>query len=234
MILTCPACAMRYRVAEQEFTDTPGRTVRCANCGHSWYEARPAQPEPTDPSPSGEPVTRHGSVGEEPVFAAAPQPVERLAAPPRLQPAPPPKASRGWAAASRVIAIVVVLMALAAAGVFIRRHIAAGWPSAARLYASTGQSPTPSGTGLSISKIAPSRTVDGLMINGAIANLGSAARDVPRLRVALQDAAGKEVQFETVDPPKPRLQPGEVAHFETPFAHPPDAAAGVVVTFASP
>ena len=234
MILTCPACAIRYRVAEQEFTDAPGRTVRCANCGHSWYEARSAQPEPTDPGPSGVPVTGHGSVGEEPVFAAAPQPAERLAAPPRRQPAPPRKAGRGWAAASRVVAIVVVLMALAAAGLFIRRHIAAVWPSAARLYVSTGQSPTPSGTGLVIGKIAPSRTAEGLMINGEIANLGSAARDVPRLRVALQDAAGKEVQFETVDPPKQRLQPGEVAHFETPFAHPPDAATGVVVTFASP
>ena len=44
----------------------------------------------------------------------------------------------------------------------------------------------------------------------------------------------KEVQFEIVDPPKPRLQPGEIVHFETPFAHPPDAATGVVVTFASP
>ena len=44
--------------------------------------------------------------------------------------------------------------------------------------------------------------------------------------------AEKELQFKTIDPPKPRLEPGEVVHFETPFTNPPDAATGVVVTFA--
>ena len=38
---------------------------------------------------------------------------------------------------------------------------------------------------------------------------------------------------EVVDPPKPRLPPGAVAHFKTPFEHPDEAATGVVVTFAT-
>jgi hypothetical protein len=57
---------------------------------------------------------------------------------------------------------------------------------------------------------------------------------VPHLRVALQDVTDKEVQFETVDPPKPRLQRGEVVDFEAPISRPPDDATGVVVTFVSP
>ena len=88
------------------------------------------------------------------------------------------------------------------------------------------------GTGLVIRKIMPARTANGLVVDGEIANPGDVPRDVPRLRVALQDSAEKEIQFKTVDPPKARLQPGEVVHFETPFAHPPAAATGVVVTFA--
>ena len=84
-----------------------------------------------------------------------------------------------------------------------------------------------------IRKITPARTPDGLVVDGEIANPGNVPRDVPRLHVALQDSAQKEVQSEIVDPPKARLQPGEVVHFETPFAHPPDMATGVVVTFAS-
>ena len=71
------------------------------------------------------------------------------------------------------------------------------------------------------------------MIEGEITNTGKTARDVPRLRVALRDAAEKEVQFKVIDPPKPQLLPGAVVHFKTPFEHPDDAATGVVVTFAT-
>ena len=71
-----------------------------------------------------------------------------------------------------------------------------------------------------IGKVTPTRNDDGLVIEGEIANLGSTPRDVPRLRLALRDATEKEVQFEVVDPPRAQLQPGEVAHFSAPFAHP--------------
>jgi hypothetical protein len=60
----------------------------------------------------------------------------------------------------------------------------------------------------------------------------AAAREVPRLRVALRNAADNELQFKVIDPPIARLAPGEVAHFKTPFERPDDAATGVVVTFA--
>ena len=106
------------------------------------------------------------------------------------------------------------------------------WPPAARLYALAGLPAEPLGAGLKIEKLAPSRTPDGLIIEGDITNTGKTTRDVPRLRVALRDAAEKEVQFKIVDPPQPRLPPGAVAHFKTPFDHPDDAATGVVVTFA--
>jgi hypothetical protein len=90
----------------------------------------------------------------------------------------------------------------------------------------------PPWTGLKIEKLVPSRTPEGLVIDGDIVNNGGMTQDLPRLRVALRDASEKEVQFKIVDPPQPRLAPGAVAHFKTPFDHPDDAAKGVVVTFA--
>jgi hypothetical protein len=90
----------------------------------------------------------------------------------------------------------------------------------------------PPWAGLKIEKLAPSRTPDGVVIEGDIANTGKTTQDLPRLRVALRDASDKEVQFKIVDPPQPRLAPGAFAHFKTPFDHPEDAAKGVVVTFA--
>ncbi len=80
----------------------------------------------------------------------------------------------------------------------------------------------------------PARTTDGLVVDGEIANLADAPRQVPRLRLVLQDSAEKEVGSKTVDPPKPKLAPGEVEHFEAPFINPSDAATGVAVTFVSP
>jgi predicted Zn finger-like uncharacterized protein len=228
MILTCPACATRYRVAEEQFEGVAGRTVRCANCGHLWHETPPV-PQPTD---RGEALgkaafhleTAHAESAAE---RATPAPVPRLEVPPRSQPAVPPKPRY-----SRVIMVVVLLLLAAAGGVFVHHQFAVS-PSSARLSAAAGEAGVAAGTGLVIRKIAPARTPEGLTIDGEIANLGSVAHDVPRLRVALQDAAEKEIQSEVVDPPKPRLQPGEIVHFETPFAHPPDDATGVVVTFAS-
>ena len=106
------------------------------------------------------------------------------------------------------------------------------WPATARLYAVAGLSAAPFGSGLELAKIAPTRTTDGLVIEGDITNTGSTARDVPRLRVALRDPAEKEKQFKIIDPPVARLAPGETAHFKTSFDHPAEAATGVLVTFA--
>jgi hypothetical protein len=130
--------------------------------------------------------------------------------------------------------VLAVLFAVAVlAGIVVARGaVVAIWPPAARLYALAGLSVERPGTQLKIEKLVPTRTPDSLIIDGDIINTGKTMQDVPRLRVALRDAAEKEVQFKVVDPPKPQLAPGAVAHFTTPFPHPDDAATGVVVTFA--
>jgi Protein of unknown function (DUF3426) len=137
----------------------------------------------------------------------------------------------GWIAGVIVVAVLALAVLI---GTFGRDRVVAIWPSAARLYAWIGSWVEPSGPGLVIGKVTPARNGDGLVIDGEIANLGSTPRDVPRLRLALRDATEKELQSEAVDPPRARLQPGEIAHFSVPFAHPVDAATGVVVTFAPP
>lgn len=221
MILTCPACRTRYFVDEQELNRPAGRTVRCASCGHTWH--RPPPLEARDREPLSRPATPR--IGPELEVPPRPGPVPVPAS--QLHPAR--RRAVGWV----VLGVVAVLLALGGlAAITARKEVVAMWPSAARLYAVAGLTAGSSGPGLELAKIAPTRTAEGLVIEGDITNAGSTARDVPRLRVALRDPAEKEMQFKIIDPPTARLGPGETAHFKTSFDHPDEAATGVLVTFA--
>jgi predicted Zn finger-like uncharacterized protein len=230
MILGCPVCRTRYLVDEAALRGRSGRTVRCATCGHTWHQAAPPEPPA-----NGGAAEAEGRI--EPALEVPPRPSPTLEVPPRPRAvsSAQPRQGRGpsrWGALRWLIVVVLLALALVAGVVVARGAIVALWPPAARLYALAGLTAEPPGAGLKIEKLVPSRTPDGLIIEGDIINGGKTAQDVPRLRVALRDAAERDVQFKVIDPPMPRLPPGVAAHFRTPFDHPDDAATGVVVTFA--
>jgi predicted Zn finger-like uncharacterized protein len=228
MIVSCPVCRTRYKVDEGALRGQSGRTVRCANCGHTWHQA--ASPQT---AADADEAIADGRI--EPALEVPPRPATTLEVPRRQLALPEPPRRRSRWRALRWLGVAVLLALAVLAGIVVARGaVVALWPPAARLYALAGFPTQPPGTGLKIEKLAPSRTPDGLVIEGDIANNGKATQDLPRLRVALRDSAEKELQFKLVDPPKPRLPPGAVAHFKTPFDHPDDAATGVVVTFAKP
>jgi len=216
VILACPACRTRFLVDEQELSGPAGRTVRCAICGHTWHRPPPLVIR------DREPIAPPGAPRIEPAIAV----------PPRAEPLPLPAPQRqprrrraiGWA----VLGTIVALLALAMiAATIARTEVVAIWPAAARLYTLAGFSPK-----LEFRKIATTRTPEGLVIEGDVTNTGTMPGEVPRLRVALRDPAEKEKQFKIIDPPAPRLAPGETAHFKTSFDHPDETATGVLMTFA--
>jgi predicted Zn finger-like uncharacterized protein len=226
MIVSCRVCRTRYRVDEGALRGQSGRTVRCTNCGHTWHQA-------VSPEPSADRDEANADGRLEPALEVPPRPATTLDVPPRQQALPePPRRRSRWGALRWLVIAALLALAVLAGVVVARGAVVALWPPAARLYALAGFSAEPSLTGLKIEKLVPSRTPDGLVIEGDIANNGKTTQDLPRLRVALRDVSEKEVQFKIVDPPQPRLPPGAVAHFKTPFDHPDDAAKGVVVTFA--
>jgi len=156
-----------------------------------------------------------------PVFAATPR--AAIIAPPT------PRRRRG---AGLGTLFVVLLLAGAVAGAYFgRERIIAAWPQAARFYAFVGLSAEAPGAGLDIANVTSTRNVDGLIVEGDITNRLAVPRSVPQLRVVLRDTGLKEVAVKIVDPPKPRLLPGETAHFVAAFLPASDAAVGVVVTF---
>lgn len=115
MIIACPACSTRYVVPDTAI-GVDGRTVRCAKCRHSWFQAGPevvipepaapaapappvappeaeapvAEPAPVTPSPEGKDAPPQA--GAAPASEAEPEP-EPEPAPPFAE--PPVPAGRG-------------------------------------------------------------------------------------------------------------------------------------------
>ena len=127
-----------------------------------------------------------------------------------------------------VLALAVGLVIVAIVG---RDGVLAMWPSTAGVYRAFNLVATP-GAGLKVS-LTVTRRGSGLAVAGEIVNGASEAREVPPLRVSLQDARRNELDVKTIDPPVGRLAPGTAARFETVFEHPSMAATGAAAIFAT-
>lgn len=155
MILTCPRCATRFLVEEEEIPPD-GRKVRCGDCGEEWLaepqlaqeagptaeaeaEAEAAEPPPAHqasgsdwrPAAQAEPALSPAEVPGAPAMVA---PIVTARTRPRVRrPARGPGLVLALAAA-----VVIVLLALA---VLLRGQIVRAWPASAPIYRSLGLRP---------------------------------------------------------------------------------------------
>jgi hypothetical protein len=129
-------------------------------------------------------------------------------------------------AVSGIVALAIGLLVLAIIG---RDAIQTMWPSTSGIYRAVNMVPGPR-EGLKMT-LTVTRIGGGFTVAGEIVNNASATREVPRLRVSLQDVRRNDVDVRMIDPPVDRLAPGAAARFETVFEHPSMLATGAAADF---
>ena len=131
-----------------------------------------------------------------------------------------------WIAGTGALAFAVGLVVVAVVG---RDLVLTLWPSTVEVYRAFNLVPAP-GDGLKVT-LTVARQGGGLAVAGEIVNSAGTEREVPRLRVSLQDTRRNDVDVKIIDPPVTRLAGGAIARFETVFEHPSMLATTAAAVF---
>jgi predicted Zn finger-like uncharacterized protein len=229
MILTCPQCVTRYQTDAAKFQPS-GRNVRCAKCGHVWFQdAPPAESEVASDIAVVEDAPPPASV---PALEPAPQVQAFVPSPltsrPRFVTVEPPRPrwpallmnGAGW------VGLVAIVLVIGWSALAYRQQIATLWPQSASLYAVLGMKTN--ATGLDIKDVSYHRGMENgqsvLSVTGVLANAGARELPVPQIRVALIDNDRRELYHWTFVPGVMTLRPGQTTTFRTRLANPPPGA----------
>ena len=205
MIITCPACNTRY-LAETSGFEPDGRTVRCTNCGHSWYQ------EPPRDGPRAVPFededTRGAPAGRRPL-SRIPQYDER----PRR----------------RVSTLLGILLAIAVlggglAGAYVyRSDVVRAWPPAKGLYSVLNVHVATGALGFRNTSYA--RVVEEgtslLVVSGIVVNETDEAIAFSDIRATLRDSQANELDHWDFSIGEGLLEPHGQQMFETKRSSPP-------------
>lgn len=229
MLIVCPSCATSYSLTEEQLGR--GRTLRCAQCRHTWFASPEGAAEALIPN-ADLPAGDEGASAPAPE-QAPPPPVRKVAAKPKARSSGPSlkqrlKAVRPWQAAC---AAALLALGLAVAQ---RKAVVQAAPQTARLFAAIGLPVNLRGITFDEvrSQLLMESEQSALVVEGEIRNVTRGETQVPPLRVSLRNADGREIYSWTTEAPRNMLAAGKSAQFRTRLVAPPLDGRDVLVRFA--
>ena len=259
MILECTECHTRYLVPDTA-VGAEGRTVRCANCKHSWFQppapidltdapkvdtqpdAPAPQPIASKPSASID-VGAHGPTA--PARSRAPAPARTFVDPLSDPTTPhvrrrdfdafahqaPFKPRRNPARRWTAAAIIAGVSMLVGTGAILYTG-APGIAAQIGLPISTSESPLTL-VHNPIDRRVLSSGNELFSISGAVRNPTAESQRVPNIRAELRDAQGRRVYDWTIEPPSRVIAPGGSVEFNSARLDIPPNSNMLELTFAS-
>ena len=221
MIIECPSCSKRYRIAD-DAVPREGRTVRCAACKTSWFqEAVAAPPEP----PAAPAPTPQQPVPEPPPPAVEPPPAPPVRTPPIPTRSPAPSSGIAGNLLLGVLSLALLFVVLALApggfcGIDLGRRFAPDTPGSALV--------------LSLHEPIWGKVLDGrsvLTIAGKLENPAPVTLAAPALDAEVRDADGTLLAKWLTPPPVAELAPGASVTFDTAAIAVPPSARTVTIRF---
>jgi len=188
MILECPACHARYAVPDHAI-GASGRSVRCAKCKHSWFQ-------PAPPSLAGKPLAELDAMLKEAAKPIEKKPLRRGSNLPAVQPDSVPLGIKLATGLFALAAIAMLLLALAPS--------LAGFPPSQGLVLADVSMSKREITGMSLFEI-----------SGKFLNTTDHPKEIPTLRVRLEDKNGGVVREWITAGKGVVVAPGKTTDFST-------------------
>jgi len=245
---------MRYLVAEGA-VGPDGRQVRCAHCGHQWFEQGEQgldealfgtdvpdfmDEEPQDDDQAFENPVLRDDEGDDDFQSILRKEIESTPIPEGVRPdhvhedvilpRPPAGKPKGKMSGEKIGGLVTAsLIWVIALGIMfvMQPQISRAWPPSNLIYNMVGLKPVPPGEGLSLENLHAEMAKGQIVLKGDIINLKDADAKVPAVMATIVDKNAKVIDRILIAPPVANLKPEGQASFNVVYPKIPDGAQNV-------